>query len=51
MIKNDWIKFLSAQIALDGISVESLDRLCSWYPDKCYVVDGDSQLVRIAEND
>lgn len=51
MIKNDWIKFLSAQITLDGISVAALIALAKEYPNKCYVVDGDGLVVRMAEND
>lgn len=50
-MKNDWINFLAATIDLDGITVEVSDRLAGSYPNKCYVVDGDSQTVRIAEND
>ncbi|QCW23938.1 hypothetical protein AAS21_gp200 [Pantoea phage vB_PagS_AAS21] len=50
------IEFTHAKVYLldygnDAITVACLDALTKEYPNKCYVVDGDGLVVRMAEND
>lgn len=51
MIKNDWIKFLAANVTLDSLLIDSVIMMHKSQPDFCYIADGDSNVLRMAEND